>query len=61
MIVIPPIPLTDKRFEYRNSAQTDITLTWRKFGWIPKGEQDERQNSRLPQKQRTASNQTVCN
>ena len=56
----PEIPLTDKRFEYRNSAQTDITLTWRKFGWLPKSEQNERQNSRPTQEQRTANNQAVC-
>ena len=31
--------LIDQRFEYRNSAATDVTLTWRKFGWKPKEEE----------------------
>lgn len=39
---MPSTPLHDQRFEYRNSAATDVTITWRKFGWLPKGEQDER-------------------
>lgn len=37
----PSTPLIDQRFEYRNSAATDVTLTWRKFGWKPKEEQNE--------------------
>lgn len=49
------IPLHDQRFEYRNSSATDVTITWRKFGWIPKGEQNGRQDIALP----TSSNK--CN
>ena len=56
---IPSIPLHDNRFEYRNSAATDITLTWRKFGWIPKGEQNERQASRSTEKQRDLDSKAV--
>ena len=41
---IPAIPIHDKRFEYRNSAATDVTITWRKFGWIPKGEENGQRN-----------------
>ena len=34
-----PCPLlNDKSFVYTNSASTDITKTWRKFGWIPLAE-----------------------
>lgn len=35
----PSIPVTDPRFVYRPAAATDVTITWRKFGWVPKGEQ----------------------
>lgn len=31
----PTQPITSPQFEYRNSAQTDVTITWRKFGWQP--------------------------
>ena len=34
----PSIPVTDPRFVYRSAAATDVTITWRKFGWVPKGE-----------------------
>ena len=34
----PSIPVTDPRFVYRSAAATDVTITWRKFGWMPKGE-----------------------
>lgn len=27
---MPSIPILDKRFQYRNSAKTDVTLTWAK-------------------------------
>ena len=42
-----PCPLTDDpTFVYYNSASTDVTRTWRKFGWKPsaelKGEQNEK-------------------
>lgn len=31
----PRVPITDKRFEYRNSAETDVRITWARFGWKP--------------------------
>ena len=40
-MTIPSMPLHSKHFEYRNSAATDVTLTWRKFGWKPKEELNE--------------------
>jgi hypothetical protein len=40
-----PCPLTDDpNFIYHNSASTDVTRTWRKFGWIPMAELKEKQN-----------------
>ena len=34
-----PCPLIDDpTFVYHNSADTDVTRTWRKFGWKPLGE-----------------------
>jgi hypothetical protein len=30
-ITYPSIPVTDKAFKYRNSAHTDITITFNKF------------------------------
>lgn len=35
----PKQGLLDPKFEYRNSASTDITITWRKHGWLPLNEQ----------------------
>lgn len=29
------IPLTDNKFIYRNSSQTDVQSTWKRFGWKP--------------------------
>lgn len=31
----PSPRLTDPRFVYRSAAHTDVTITWRKFGWTP--------------------------
>lgn len=31
----PTMPITDPRFVYRNSSQTDVQQTWRRFGWTP--------------------------
>jgi len=31
----PTLHLTHPDFKYRNSAQTDVTTTWRRFGWVP--------------------------
>jgi len=40
-----PCPLTDDpSFVYFNSASTDVTRTWRKFGWKPASELKEKQN-----------------
>ena len=35
----PSTPITDPAFVYRPAVATDVTITWRKFGWIPKSEQ----------------------
>lgn len=56
---LPQMPLHDKRFEYRNSAATDVTITWQKFGWTPKGKANERQDSGNAQEQRHSRNQAV--
>lgn len=32
-IVKPTLPITDTRFVYRNSAQTNVQETWKRFGW----------------------------
>jgi hypothetical protein len=34
-IVFPTHAVTSPQFEYRNASQTDVTITWRKFGWTP--------------------------
>ena len=34
----PTKPITDPGFQYRNAASTDVTLTWRKYGWVPPSE-----------------------
>lgn len=31
----PTLHITHPDFRYRNSAQTDVTATWRRFGWTP--------------------------
>ncbi len=35
----PKQSILDPKFEYRNSASTDITITWRKYGWRPLNEE----------------------
>lgn len=30
-----PVSVLDPSFKYTPSAQTDITLTWKRFGWTP--------------------------
>ena len=39
---LPTIPLTDNKFIYRNSSQTDVQSTWKRFGWQPKEQSNER-------------------
>mgnify|MGYP000305927878 FL=1 len=33
IVFCPKQGLLDPEFEYRNSASTDVTITWRKYGW----------------------------
>jgi hypothetical protein len=40
----PSVPITDPQFVYRPAAATDVTITWRKFGWVPKAEQVHPEN-----------------
>jgi hypothetical protein len=43
-----PCPLTDDpTFKYVPAASTDITKTWRRFGWIPMAELKEKQNEKV--------------
>ena len=32
---IPSIPVTSKHFHYTPAVQTDVTETWKRFGWVP--------------------------
>lgn len=32
---VPTIPLNHPEFVYYPAADTDVTRTWRKFGWTP--------------------------
>jgi hypothetical protein len=32
---VPPVPITDPRFQYVPAAATDVQQTWRRFGWAP--------------------------
>lgn len=34
--VIPTVPVTDPKFVYVPSEDTDVQKTWAKFGWQPK-------------------------
>lgn len=45
-LVRPHISLMQKNFIYRNSANTDVTLTWRKHGWKPQAELKKVQNDK---------------
>lgn len=37
----PTKKITDPGFKYHNSAQTDVTATWRRFGWKPLAEKPQ--------------------
>lgn len=43
------IPLHDPRFRYTPAAQTDVTRTWRRQGWVPPTEADPERFRRLRQ------------
>ena len=30
-----PAPLLNPNFDYTPAVKTDVTKTWRKFGWVP--------------------------
>lgn len=38
----PDVPLHDPRFDYTSAAKTDVQKTWRKYGWTPPSEQQNR-------------------
>ena len=35
---VPVYLLTDPRFEWVPSGQTDVTRIWRRYGWVPPSE-----------------------
>jgi hypothetical protein len=37
----PTLHLTHPDFKYRNSAQTDVRETWRRFGWQPLAQREQ--------------------
>lgn len=41
---LPCLLTDDPTFVYYNSANTDVTRTWRKFGWKPASELKESLN-----------------
>lgn len=40
-VTLPRASLMDSQFKYVPAASTDITQTWRKFGWKPLAEKRE--------------------
>ena len=34
----PQIPCTNPAFQYTPAVRTDVTATWRRYGWHPRGE-----------------------
>lgn len=40
--------ICDPNFVYHNSASTDVTRTWRKFGWTPINEQESNDETICP-------------
>jgi hypothetical protein len=55
--------LLDPRFHYTPSAQTDISATWRRFGFDPSANEQRRQSmlSRMTEGRRSASISTALN
>jgi hypothetical protein len=41
---LPCLLTDDSTFVYYNSSNTDVTRTWRKYGWKPASELKEKQN-----------------
>ena len=41
---VPVYLLTDPRFEWVPSGQTDVTRIWRKYGWTPPSENKRERN-----------------
>ena len=35
-MALPTTPITRPEFKYTPAAATDVTQTWRKFGWVPR-------------------------
>lgn len=33
--VLPPVPVTNSKFEYKPAVDTDVQRTWARFGWFP--------------------------
>ena len=40
-VTMPTKLLVGGNFEYRNSAMTNVQDTWRRFGWLPREEQEQ--------------------
>jgi hypothetical protein len=45
--VTPTVRVTDNRFEYVRAKDTDVTKTWRRFGWKPLTEKSEECNMHM--------------
>lgn len=45
----PQPNITDPAFEWRNSAQTDVQATWRKYGWVAPSERRKQDAEQKPE------------